>query len=140
MIHEMAQYNCSHTINQFSFGELFPGVVNPLDGTSQIIPRGQGSAHMQYFIKVVPTVYESTFGSVDTNQFSVTQHTQPITMQDAFSGGGGGKIPGGQPHSLSTIRKRTIGIGVRSAIQLCLLSFIHLALSSSSFQSFLYMI
>lgn len=95
MIHEMANYNCSHTIRHLSFGERYPGVVNPLDSTSQIIPASGGSAHMQYFLKVVPTVYEGSFGGpMDTNQFSVTQQTHPISMQDVFNGGGGQRVPG----------------------------------------------
>jgi hypothetical protein len=86
MIQEMASYNCSHTIHQLSFGELYPGVVNPLDGASQIIPQGAGSAHFQYFVKIVPTVYESSFSTVDTNQFSVTQHTQYIVSRKNQTG------------------------------------------------------
>ena len=30
------QFNFSHTINQLSFGEHYPGIVNPLNGYSQV--------------------------------------------------------------------------------------------------------
>ena len=98
MIHEMLAYNCSHRINHLSFGESIPGASNPLDGVEQVIPRGAGTAHMQYFLKIVPTTYQSSFGYVvESNQFSATQQTQLITMNDAFrqgQGGGDGRIPG----------------------------------------------
>lgn len=98
MIHEMLAYNCSHRINHLSFGEPLPGALNPLDGVEQIIPRGAGTAHMQYFLKIVPTTFTSSFGYVvESNQFSATQQTQGINMADAFrqgQGGGDGRIPG----------------------------------------------
>ena len=37
---EMVSFNSSHKINRLSFGEDFPGVVQPLDGTEQIVPHG----------------------------------------------------------------------------------------------------
>ncbi|CAN1236309.1 Endoplasmic reticulum-Golgi intermediate compartment protein 3 [Linum grandiflorum] len=63
----------SHHINSLSFGESFPGVVNPLDGVvwTQESPSGM----YQYFIKVVPTVYTDVSGhTIQSNQFSVTEH------------------------------------------------------------------
>ncbi|XP_043713747.1 endoplasmic reticulum-Golgi intermediate compartment protein 3-like isoform X2 [Telopea speciosissima] len=66
-------FNISHKINRLSFGEYFPGVVNPLDGVQwmQQIPSGM----YQYFIKVVPTVYTDINGhTIQSNQFSVTEH------------------------------------------------------------------
>ncbi|KAK3033880.1 hypothetical protein RJ639_033515 [Escallonia herrerae] len=43
-------FNISHKINRLTFGEYFPGVVNPLDGVhwTQVTPSGM----YQYFIKV----------------------------------------------------------------------------------------
>ncbi|XP_077248940.1 uncharacterized protein LOC143888417 isoform X3 [Tasmannia lanceolata] len=65
--------NISHKINKVSFGEEFPGVVNPLDGvqwTQQTL-----SGMYQYFIKVVPTIYTDIIGrKIQSNQFSVTEH------------------------------------------------------------------
>ncbi|KAI3920012.1 hypothetical protein MKW98_001268 [Papaver atlanticum] len=66
-------YNISHKINKLSFGEYFPGAVNPLDGVRwmQEVPNGM----YQYFIKVVRTVYTDISGhTIQSNQFSVTEH------------------------------------------------------------------
>ncbi|XP_047342148.1 endoplasmic reticulum-Golgi intermediate compartment protein 3-like [Impatiens glandulifera] len=66
-------FNISHTINRLSFGEYFPGVVNPLDRVNWIQETPSGM--YQYFIKVVPTVYKDVNGqTIQTNQFSVTEH------------------------------------------------------------------
>ncbi|XP_072953574.1 uncharacterized protein [Typha angustifolia] len=66
-------FNISHKINRLTFGEYFPGVLNPLDGAQwmQQTPYGM----YQYFIKVVPTVYTDINGrTIQSNQFSVTEH------------------------------------------------------------------
>ncbi|KAJ8762684.1 hypothetical protein K2173_011164 [Erythroxylum novogranatense] len=66
-------FNISHKIKKLSFGEHFPGVMNPLDGVhwTQEAPNGM----YQYFIKVVPTVYTDVRGhTIQSNQFSVTEH------------------------------------------------------------------
>ncbi|CAJ1971782.1 unnamed protein product [Sphenostylis stenocarpa] len=66
-------FNLSHHINRLSYGEYFPGVVNPLDNVHwrQETPSGM----YQYFIKVVPTVYTDVNGhTIQSNQFSVTEH------------------------------------------------------------------
>ncbi|XP_076960217.1 uncharacterized protein LOC143636525 [Bidens hawaiensis] len=66
-------YNITHKINKLSFGDDYPGIINPLDGVHwfQKIPNGM----YQYFIKVVPTVYTPLRGAViRTNQFSVTEY------------------------------------------------------------------
>ncbi|CAA7401714.1 unnamed protein product [Spirodela intermedia] len=66
-------FNISHKINRLTFGEHFPGVVNPLDG-AQWVQQSQHGVY-QYFIKVVPTVYTNINGHViQSNQFSVTEH------------------------------------------------------------------
>ncbi|KAF0982446.1 hypothetical protein FDP41_011376 [Naegleria fowleri] len=85
--YEIDHYNTSHFIHSLGFGEQIPGLVNPLDGTRKIIgfnpETGQSvegeSALFQYFVKVVPTIYEK-YGSsspIITNQYSVTQHVRP---------------------------------------------------------------
>jgi hypothetical protein len=46
-------YNISHKINKLSFGEEFPGVVNPLDGVVWTQDNSNGLTGMyQYFVKV----------------------------------------------------------------------------------------
>ena len=97
MIHEMLNFNASHTITSLTFGENLPtstGVIQPLNGIKGIIQHGSGSAHYQYFVKVVPTMYTTTGGKViDTNQYSVTTQVHPITPLDAYNPDGR-KIPG----------------------------------------------
>ncbi|XP_077315149.1 endoplasmic reticulum-Golgi intermediate compartment protein 3 [Lithobates pipiens] len=65
--------NMTHHIKHLSFGRDYPGLVNPLDGTS--VTAVQSSMMFQYFVKIVPTVYVQIDGEVlRTNQFSVTRH------------------------------------------------------------------
>nr|KAF6471254.1 ERGIC and golgi 3 [Molossus molossus] len=65
--------NMTHYIRHLSFGEDYPGIVNPLDRTN--VTALQASMMFQYFVKVVPTVYMKLDGKVlRTNQFSVTRH------------------------------------------------------------------
>jgi hypothetical protein len=82
-------FNVSHTVNRLSFGKEFPGIVNPLDGVRKSDPRDTGTGMYQYFVKVVPTIYESRHGEVlHTNQFSVTEHFKQL------SGDQGHGLPG----------------------------------------------
>lgn len=70
---DIEHYNTSHIIHKLSFGLPYPGALNPLDDVSKVVTSG--SALYQYFIKVVPTVYEYASGkNIRTNQYSVTQH------------------------------------------------------------------
>eukprot|EP00069_Balaena_mysticetus_P021392 bmy_00587T0 len=70
---EVNKINMTHYIQHLSFGEDYPGIVNPLDHTNVTAP--QASMMFQYFVKVVPTVYMKVDGEVlRTNQFSVTRH------------------------------------------------------------------
>jgi len=64
--------NVSHVVHSISFGQPYPGMVNPLDNTPKML--GQGSGYFQYYLKVVPTVYEPLRGApLRTNQFSYTE-------------------------------------------------------------------
>ncbi|KAF6154060.1 hypothetical protein GIB67_018982 [Kingdonia uniflora] len=66
-------FNISHKINKLSFGEKFPGIINPLDGVQWTQETSCGM--YQYFIKVVPTTYTDIKGhKISSNQFSVTEH------------------------------------------------------------------
>ncbi|KAM7125738.1 endoplasmic reticulum-Golgi intermediate compartment protein 3 isoform 1-T1 [Molossus nigricans] len=77
-IHDLQSFgldniNMTHYIRHLSFGEDYPGIVNPLDRTN--VTALQASMMFQYFVKVVPTVYMKLDGKVlRTNQFSVTRH------------------------------------------------------------------
>ncbi|CAO2578077.1 Endoplasmic reticulum-Golgi intermediate compartment protein 3 [Lemmus lemmus] len=78
LVHDLQSFgldniNMTHYIKHLSFGEDYPGIVNPLDHTNVTAP--QASMMFQYFVKVVPTVYMKVDGEVlRTNQFSVTRH------------------------------------------------------------------
>lgn len=67
----MSQFNVTHTVHHLSFGQDYPGLVNPLDGTLSKIDTGYGT--YQYYIKIIPTIYTGQ-AVVETNQYSV--HTQ----------------------------------------------------------------
>jgi len=71
-------FNSSHHISHLSFGEEFPGIVNPLDGFTYVEPAlGQ----QQYFLQIVPTSYKKSNGRViNTNQFSVTYQYSPVDI------------------------------------------------------------
>uniref|UniRef100_F6SF50 Endoplasmic reticulum-Golgi intermediate compartment protein n=1 Tax=Ornithorhynchus anatinus TaxID=9258 RepID=F6SF50_ORNAN len=69
-------YNFSHRIDHLSFGELVPGIINPLDGTEKIaVDHNQ---MFQYFITVVPTKLHTYKISAETHQFSVTERERVI--------------------------------------------------------------
>lgn len=72
--HEM--YNFSHRIDHLSFGEMVPGIINPLDGTEKV--TFSNSQMFQYFITVVPTKLHTYKISADTHQFSVTERERVI--------------------------------------------------------------
>jgi hypothetical protein len=81
-------FNLSHIVTRLSFGEDFPGIVNPLDKVTKTWVE-DGSAMYQYFIKIVPTTYQDLYGNViSTNQFSVTEHTRKLSL------GSHGGLPG----------------------------------------------
>lgn len=77
------KFNMSHRIHHMSFGDEYPGIVNPLDGVSQTADNTQ--MMFQYYVKIVPTTYTSVKGeTVYTNQFSVTKHSKTVgTMGDS---------------------------------------------------------
>ncbi|KAM9633897.1 endoplasmic reticulum-Golgi intermediate compartment protein 2 isoform 1-T6 [Morphnus guianensis] len=69
-------YNFSHRIDHLSFGELIPGIINPLDGTEKI--ASDHNQMFQYFITVVPTKLHTYKISAETHQFSVTERERII--------------------------------------------------------------
>ncbi|KAL8131958.1 hypothetical protein AgCh_007745 [Apium graveolens] len=78
MIFEGATHvNVSHIIHELSFGPKYPGIHNPLDGTSRNVHKGSGT--FKYYIKVVPTEYNYLSKEIlPTNQFSVTEYFSPM--------------------------------------------------------------
>lgn len=76
--------NFSHVIQEFSFGDFYPFLNNPLDATGKV--SDQKLQKYTYFAKVVPTLYEKLGLEIDTNQYSLTEShsvlkTHPITTQ-----------------------------------------------------------
>ncbi|XP_008794432.2 endoplasmic reticulum-Golgi intermediate compartment protein 3 [Phoenix dactylifera] len=69
--------NVSHVIHDLSFGPTYPGIHNPLDGTTRILHDTSGT--FKYYIKIVPTEYRYLSKAVlPTNQFSVTEYFIPL--------------------------------------------------------------
>uniref|UniRef100_A0A670YZB8 Endoplasmic reticulum-Golgi intermediate compartment protein n=1 Tax=Pseudonaja textilis TaxID=8673 RepID=A0A670YZB8_PSETE len=69
-------YNFSHRIDHLSFGELIPGIINPLDGTEKI--ASDHNQMFQYFVTVVPTKLQTHKISAETHQFAVTERERVI--------------------------------------------------------------
>ncbi|XP_075711868.1 endoplasmic reticulum-Golgi intermediate compartment protein 2 [Rhinoderma darwinii] len=69
-------YNFSHRVDHLSFGELLPGIINPLDGTEKIAE--ESNQMYQYFITIVPTKLNTYKVYGDTHQFSVTERERVI--------------------------------------------------------------
>lgn len=70
--------NLTHTINHLSFGTDYPGRQNPLDELERL--QTHRTSMYQYFIKVVPTIYEYLGKEeiVNTNQYSVTDYKRDL--------------------------------------------------------------
>ncbi|XP_075439024.1 endoplasmic reticulum-Golgi intermediate compartment protein 3-like [Ascaphus truei] len=67
VVHDLQSFgldniNMTHHIKHLSFGRDYPGIVNPLDGTS--VDASQASMMFQYFVKIFPTVYVKVDGEV----------------------------------------------------------------------------
>ncbi|CAN6606519.1 ER-derived vesicles protein Erv41p [Trichomonascus vanleenenianus] len=71
--------NFTHVIDEFSFGEFYPRIVNPLDDTKAIADSSMDI--FQYFMSVVPTTYKSftTGRTVDTYQYAVKEQVSQVS-------------------------------------------------------------
>ena len=76
-------FDLSHHIKHLSFGKPFPGQHNPLDNVVRGDVQSTGtvsSGTHQYFVKVVPTIYEplgfdgASVPAIQSNQYSVTEN------------------------------------------------------------------
>lgn len=89
-VHDIASltkksYNMSHTIFKLAFGENYPTLVNPLDGT--VAFADELSERYTYHVKIVPTSYTQLDQALlISNQYSVTKERK------SFNYGGG--VPG----------------------------------------------
>ncbi|KAL4225626.1 Endoplasmic reticulum-Golgi intermediate compartment protein 2 [Mactra antiquata] len=87
MMLKTSDYNFTHRIDHFSFGDQSGGIINPLDGEEQIT---KNNYHLfQYFMKIVPTKVRTYGQQIDTYQYSVTERSRAID----HSGGSHG-VPG----------------------------------------------
>ncbi|CAL8090377.1 unnamed protein product [Orchesella dallaii] len=77
-------YNFSHRIYKFSFGDNTPAVISPLEGDEKIA----NSNHMlyQYFIQVVPTLVKTKFRTYLTYQYSVRELGREINHDKGSHG------------------------------------------------------
>ncbi|XP_053384719.1 endoplasmic reticulum-Golgi intermediate compartment protein 2-like isoform X2 [Mercenaria mercenaria] len=79
-----SDYNFTHRIDHFSFGDQSGGVINPLDGEEQVTTYNY---HLfQYFMKIVPTEVRTYSHQVDTYQYSVTERSRPINHDSGSHG------------------------------------------------------
>lgn len=79
-------FNTTHTVRHLSFGtNIKSGNTSPIDGVTGLAT--EGATMFQYYIKIVPTMYEKLDGSVlHTNQFSVTRHQKSVSFFTGESG------------------------------------------------------
>eukprot|EP01083_Nonionella_stella_P256292 878607_1 len=71
-------FDVSHKVNKLRFGKTYPGEYHQLDGEERKIEDAYGM--YQYYIKIVPTVYKFLNGTtVETNQYSVTEHMRHVS-------------------------------------------------------------
>ncbi|KAK0174045.1 hypothetical protein PV328_007162 [Microctonus aethiopoides] len=80
-------YNFTHRINKFSFGEESPGIVQPLDGDEKI--ADENMMLYQYFVEIVPTDIQTLLKTTKTYQYSVKDYQRPIDHHKGSHG-----IPG----------------------------------------------
>jgi len=84
-----SSFNTTHIIRHLSFGQKIESIPshggNPLDSTESA--AGEDATMFQYYIKIVPTLYQRRDNSVfSTNQFSVTKHNKIIAFDRGTSG------------------------------------------------------
>ncbi|XP_030752770.1 endoplasmic reticulum-Golgi intermediate compartment protein 2 [Sitophilus oryzae] len=77
-------YNFTHRINRFSFGDPSPGIVHPLEGDELILNNGM--TVVNYFVEVVPTTVKTFLNSISTYQYSVKELTRPINHDKGSHG------------------------------------------------------
>jgi endoplasmic reticulum-Golgi intermediate compartment protein 3 len=86
-LQKFEQFNVSHTIISIRFGQEYPGHVHQLDNQIRIIEDSYGM--YQYYFQIVPTTYKYLDGrTIETNQYSVTEHMRHV------SPGSGRGLPG----------------------------------------------
>lgn len=72
--------NFSHVIHEFSFGEFYPYIHNPLDTTAKVTEENLQS--YQYNLNVVPTIYKKLGVEIDTNQYSTSLQKRVYSFEN----------------------------------------------------------
>lgn len=70
--------NFSHVIQEFSYGDFYPFLNNPLDATGKVTEENLQT--YLYHAKVVPTLYEKLGLEVDTTQYSLTENHHVVKV------------------------------------------------------------
>ncbi|VDL18420.1 unnamed protein product [Hymenolepis diminuta] len=82
------QFKLDHQIQRLSFGDTYPGQINPLDNSNMSEPSE--SPMISYFLKLVPTIYSDLLDTpLVTNQYSATWQIKSTPLT-----GGSDGIPG----------------------------------------------
>ncbi|ORX44336.1 DUF1692-domain-containing protein [Piromyces finnis] len=83
---EHNQLNFTHRFYTFSFGDYYPGLINPLDDSVEITEKH--FSYYQYFLSIVPTIYkqESSGRILYTNQYSVTDMSADVSKSHDLPG------------------------------------------------------
>ncbi|KAF9948981.1 hypothetical protein BGZ72_009147 [Mortierella alpina] len=77
--------NMTHKIDELSFGELYPTIVNPLDDSFEISDNAFEA--FQYFLVVVPTIYvDRSNKELLTNQYSVSEYRRAFGEHMGYPG------------------------------------------------------
>lgn len=71
------EVNFAHAINEFSFGDFYPYIDNPLDKTARFNKEKPLSAYL-YHISAIPTKYKKMGVEIDTFQYSVNDYRYDI--------------------------------------------------------------
>ncbi|OWA52463.1 Endoplasmic reticulum-Golgi intermediate compartment protein 3 [Hypsibius exemplaris] len=76
--YEARDVNTTHFIHHFSYGEAYPGRVDPMDAIHAVAK--EGAMMFSYYTKIVPTMYVSANNatSKQTYQYSVTTHKKSL--------------------------------------------------------------
>lgn len=78
-------FNTSHIIHRLEFGERVAGLIFPLEGTQKIVKHGAFMFH--YYIKLVPTLYETSTRTIYTHQYAVTESEKNVQLsRDELAG------------------------------------------------------
>jgi endoplasmic reticulum-Golgi intermediate compartment protein 3 len=84
--YEARDVNTSHLIHHFSYGETYPGRINPMDSLLSVAK--EGAMMFSYYTKIVPTMYVTvTNTTMKTYQYSVTTHKKSLSRSGSMDKG-----------------------------------------------------